>query len=75
MLGNLTKSIVGIAFSPVAIAADFITLGGLMLDRNEPYTVTTFRSAMRNLELAFDPDDLSDEQVSQIIREIEKRNR
>lgn len=75
MLTNLTKSVLGIVFSPVSIAADFITLGGLLTDRGEPYTVTTFRQAMNNLELAFDPDSLSDQQIEAIIRELNKRRR
>lgn len=75
MLTNLTKSVVGIAVSPIAMAADYVTLGGLMTDRREPYTVTTFRQAMRNLELAFDPDELSDEQVAELIRELQRKHR
>lgn len=74
-LTNLTKGILGIAFSPVSVAADFITMGGLMTDHREPYTATTLRQAMRNMELAFDPDELSDEQITEVLRELERQQR
>ena len=73
MFENLTKAVVGAVFSPVSMAADLITLGGVLVDRDEPYTVSSLRQVMRNMDLAFDPDGLTDEQVRQLIAEIEKR--
>ena len=75
MFSDLTKAVVGVAFSPVSMAADLITMGGVLTERSEPYTVSSFRDAMRNLELAFDPDELSDDQVRKLIQEIERQKR
>ena len=72
---NLTKAALGAAFSPVSIAADMVTLGGVLSDRDEPYTVSSMRAVMRNIELAVNPDDLTDEQIEAIIRAVEKRSK
>lgn len=73
MFQNLTKAVVGVSFSPVSMVADLMTLGGTLTDRKEPYTVSSLRQVMRNMDLAFDPDGLTDDQVHQLVREIEKR--
>ena len=73
LLGGIAKATLGIVFSPVSIAADIMTLGGTLTDRDEPYTVDSMRAVMRNLELAFDPDELTDNQVRRVIQEIERR--
>lgn len=43
MLNFLTRTAraaVDVATLPVSAAADFVTLGGALVDRDEPYTVT-----------------------------------
>lgn len=56
MLANLTKAAVGIATAPIAIAADIVTLGGSLTDKNEPYTATQMRQVVKSVEKAVDPD-------------------
>jgi hypothetical protein len=73
MFENLTKAVVGVVVSPVSIAADVVTCFGLATDRDEPYTVSSMRSVLKNLENAVNPDELSDDQIRRIIREVEKR--
>jgi len=72
-VSDIAKAAIGIVFAPVSIAADILTLGGSMTDRDEPYTVTSVRNVMRNLENAVDPDELSDDQIRQIARELNRR--
>ena len=72
-LGDVAKAVVGVAVSPVSMAADVLTLGGAIIDRDEPYTVSSMRQVMRNLELAFDPDKLSDKEIAKIIAEINRK--
>ena len=41
ILGDLTKAVVGVVVeTPIAIAADIVTMGGVMTDKKEPYTAT-----------------------------------
>lgn len=73
ILNNLTKAALGVVFSPVSLAADILTLGGSLEDRDEPYTVSSVRGIMRNLELAVDPDKLSDAEVMELIVELNRK--
>lgn len=73
MFGSIFKAVTGMVFSPVSVAADVITLGGALTDRDEPYTVSSMRNVLRNIEIAVDPDELTDEQIREIIREVERR--
>ena len=51
MLESLTKAVVGIVVeTPIAIVADALTLGGSLSDKDEPYTATTLRGVMQNVE-------------------------
>lgn len=72
---SVTKAALGVVFSPVSLAADVITCGGMLTDRDEPYTVTSMRNVLKNLDNAVDPDELTDEQVRQIIREVERQRK
>ena len=57
MLGDLTKAVVGIVVeTPIAIAADLVTLGGAITDKNEPYTATALKGVMKNVENATKPE-------------------
>jgi len=73
MFTNLTKAALGVVFSPVSMAADFLTMGGILADRKEPYTFTAFKDAMRNMELAFDPNELNDSKIRQIMNEVNRQ--
>lgn len=73
ILESVTKAALGVVFSPVSIAADIVTMGGALIDRDEPYTISSMRDILSNLGNAVDPSTLSDEQIKEIIKEIERR--
>lgn len=53
MLKNLTQAVVGVVVeTPLAIAADVVTLGGALTDTKEPYTATAIRKAVNNVQEA-----------------------
>ena len=53
LLGDLTKAVVGVVIeTPIAIAADVVTMGGVITDKNEPYTVSALKDVMKNVENA-----------------------
>jgi hypothetical protein len=54
---SLLKAIVNVAATPVAIAADIITMGGAMTDAKQPYTATQLQNLMQNLEDAGKPKE------------------
>lgn len=57
ILGDLTKAVVGVVVeTPIALAADALTLCGALTDKDEPYTATTLKSVMDNIENATKPD-------------------
>ncbi len=57
LLGDLTKAIVGVVVeTPIAIAADVLTLGGLITDKDELYTATALKGVMKNVENATKPE-------------------
>ena len=57
IIGDLTKAVVGAAIeTPIAIAADVVTLGGAMTDKDEPYTSTAIKRVMQNVENAAKPE-------------------
>ena len=61
ILGDLTKAVVGVVIeTPLAVAADVITLGGTLTDKNqcggETYTATALKGVMKNIEHATKPD-------------------
>ena len=52
-IGDLAKATVGaVVETPLAIAADVLTLGGAITDKDEPYTATALKNVMRNVENA-----------------------
>lgn len=57
VLDSLLKAAVNVVVTPVAVAADVITMGGAMTDAKEPYTATQLRNLMQNLEDAGNPKD------------------
>ena len=57
LLGDLTKAVVGVVVeTPIAVVADVVTMGGVLSDKDEPYTVTALKGVMQNIENATDPD-------------------
>jgi hypothetical protein len=51
-LTSLTKAAVGIATTPIAIAADVLTCNGIATDQKEAYTEAHLKRIMRNFEEA-----------------------
>ena len=74
IIKSLTKAAVGIVLSPVSIAADILTLGGAINERDEPYTISSVRDILSNIENAVNPYDLSDSELREIARELNRRN-
>lgn len=57
LLGNLTKAVVGVVVeTPLAIAADVLTLGGSITDTKEPYTATALKGVMKNIKNSTKPE-------------------
>lgn len=57
LLTDLTKAVVGVVVeTPIAIAADVLTLGGAITDKEEPYTATAIKGVMQNIENATSPE-------------------
>ena len=57
MLGSLTKAVVGaVVETPLAAAADIVTMGGALTDKDEPYTSTALKKVVENVEDATKPD-------------------
>ncbi|MFA5875238.1 MAG: hypothetical protein WC901_00925 [Candidatus Margulisiibacteriota bacterium] len=57
MLGNLTKAVVGVIIeTPLSIAADVVTMGGILTDRDEPYTSSSIKKVVDNIENSTNPD-------------------
>ena len=61
-LGSLAKATVGVVIeTPLAIAADFVTLGGSLTDKNEPYTSTAIKKIVKNVGDATAPTESSED--------------
>lgn len=59
IIGDLTKAVIGAVIeTPIAIAADVVTMGGALTDKNEPYTATAIKGVMKNVDNATKPDDV-----------------
>lgn len=57
ILSDLTKAAVGLVVeTPIAIAADVVTLGGALTDKPEPYTAKALKDVMKNVDNAAKPD-------------------
>jgi hypothetical protein len=53
ILSNLAKAVVGVAVeTPLAVAADVVTLGGTLTDKKETYTETAVKNVYKNVEKA-----------------------
>ena len=57
ILVDLTKAVVGVVVeTPIALAADVLTLGGSITDKEEPNTATALKGVMKNVENATKPE-------------------
>lgn len=55
MLENLVKATVGVVVeTPVALAADVVTLGGSLTDQDKPYTAQAVEKVVDNIQKATD---------------------
>lgn len=51
MFGDLLKAVVGVVVeTPVAIVADVVTMGGVLTDKDQPYTATAVEKVVKNIE-------------------------
>jgi hypothetical protein len=55
MLGDLMKAAVGVVTAPIAIAADIVTVGGILTGKDETYTGAQVEQVVDNLENATRP--------------------
>lgn len=59
LLGKLTKLAIHTATTPLSIAKDVVTFGGLNTDQRDPYTVQRLNKLRRDLrEVSEEVDDL-----------------
>ena len=57
VLSSLTKAAVGaVVQTPIAIVADIATLGGALVDKEQPFTATAVGNVVNNLENAVKPN-------------------
>lgn len=56
ILGNLTKAVVGVVVeTPFAVVADVVTMGGVLTDKDAPYTAKALEGVMQNIKNATEP--------------------
>lgn len=55
MFESIFKAAVSVVRIPVGVAADVVTLGGSLTDRDRPYTADAVSDMVRNLENASKP--------------------
>jgi hypothetical protein len=57
LLNSLTKAVVGVIVdTPLAIAADVVTLGGAITEQDSPYTAKAVKRVVKNVENAVKPN-------------------
>ena len=57
MFKSLLKAVVGAATLPLDIAADVVTLGGALVDKNETYTGKKIKGVIANVDNAVSPPE------------------
>lgn len=55
ILESVTKVAVNVVTLPVSVAADVVTLGGALTDKEKPYTAETIEDIVKNLKDAGSP--------------------
>jgi hypothetical protein len=56
MFESLAKAAVAVVTVPVAVVADVVTMGGVLTDKDNPYTAEAVEDFMDNLKDAATPD-------------------
>lgn len=57
-LKSLTKATIGVVVeTPLAVAADFVTLGGAITEKDEPYTATAIKKVVKNVNDSTESDE------------------
>ena len=57
MLKDIGKATIGLVFeTPIAVVKDIATLGGVITDKNEPYTMSSLNKVVKNVANATKPD-------------------
>lgn len=56
LIEGLAKAAVGVVTLPVQVAADVVTMGGALTDKEKPYTAEGISNVMQNLENAVKPE-------------------
>ena len=54
-LEDLTKAAIGVVKLPISVAADVVTLGGALTDKDKPYTAENVSDIVGNLDNATKP--------------------
>jgi hypothetical protein len=58
MMKSLGKAAVGLVVeTPIAVVADVVTMGGVLTDKDEPYTKTALGKIVDNVERATAPNN------------------
>ena len=53
---SLAKAALGVVTVPVAVAADLVTMGGVLTDKAKPYTAEAVSDVVKNLKNATTPE-------------------
>lgn len=56
MFKKLTQAALNVAVTPIEVAKDMVTLGGVLTDEKEPYTLQRLKKAQEKLDEALDED-------------------
>lgn len=56
MIESLAKAAAAVVTVPVAVVADVVTMGGVLTDKDKPYTVEAVEDFVGNLKDAATPD-------------------
>ena len=56
ILKHLAKAATAVVDVPVSLAADTLTMGGALTDKEEPYTAAALKRLANNVKNAADPD-------------------
>lgn len=56
MLESLTKAATAVVTVPVAVVADVVTMGGVLTDKEKPYTAEAVSDLVQNLKDASKPE-------------------
>lgn len=54
-LDSLARAAVGVVATPVALVADVVTMGGVLTDKDKPYTAEVVGNVIQNLTDATKP--------------------